>query len=242
MRAADRPVNSRSKSPTHPRRHARASRVVEFLLLFVAAPVAYAVAYRHGLGRGWLVPSPIPVLLVFSAGCLLVLLCDRTFPRRRLWNAELLGARLRRVLGLFLVLGGALAAAFLLLEPERFAQLVRRRPALWGVVMVAYPVLSVYPQELIYRAFFFHRYREVFPTTGALVLMAALAFGLAHLVFWNWVGVVLSTLGGWLFARRYARTESLLVTSVEHALYGDLIFTVGLGWYFYHGTLRTLGN
>ena len=41
-------------------------------------------------------------------------------------------------------------------------------------------------------------------------------------------------LGGWLFARRYQRTRSLLTVSVEHALYGVLIFTIGLGDLFYH--------
>jgi hypothetical protein len=36
-----------------------------------------------------------------------------------------------------------------------------------------------------------------------------------------------SPTGGWLFARRYQHTRSLLTVSVEHALEGVLIFTVG---------------
>ncbi|MEU4707697.1 hypothetical protein AB0G00_14815 [Nocardia salmonicida] len=40
---------------------------------------------------------------------------------------------------------------------------------------------------------------------------------------------------GVLFATRYQRTRSLLTTSVEHALYGILMFTIGLGDFFYHG-------
>ena len=36
-------------------------------------------------------------------------------------------------------------------------------------------------------------------------------------------------------ARRYQRTGSLLVVSIEHALYGITIFAIGLGRYFYHG-------
>jgi hypothetical protein len=49
---------------------------------------------------------------------------------------------------------------------------------------------------------------------------------------------VLTLIGGWLFARRYQRTRSLLAASVEHALYGVLAFTVGLGALFHHGAVR----
>jgi hypothetical protein len=50
--------------------------------------------------------------------------------------------------------------------------------------------------------------------------------------------VLLTLAGGWLFARRYQRTRSLLAASVEHALYGVLAFTVGLGTLFYHAAVR----
>jgi hypothetical protein len=46
--------------------------------------------------------------------------------------------------------------------------------------------------------------------------------------------VLLTLAGGWLFARRFQRTRSLLVASVEH---GVLAFTIGLGDLFYHGTM-----
>ena len=29
--------------------------------------------------------------------------------------------------------------------------------------MIFYPLVSVYPQEIIFRSFFFHRYRDLFP-------------------------------------------------------------------------------
>jgi hypothetical protein len=58
------------------------------------------------------------------------------------------------------------------------------------------------------------------------------------LLFHNAFSVGLTLVGGWLFARRFQRTRSLLTVSVEHALYGVLAFTVGLGALFYHGTVR----
>jgi membrane protease YdiL (CAAX protease family) len=100
--------------------------------------------------------------------------------------------------------------------------------------MVAYPAVSVYPQEVIYRAFVFHRYGPVFPGRWAIIAASAGAFALAHAPFGHWLSVVLSGAGGVIFAYTYQRTESLLAPAVEHALYGCFIFTVGLGTYFYY--------
>jgi len=45
----------------------------------------------------------------------------------------------------------------------------------------------------------------------------------------------MSFIGGLLFAWRYSRTGSFWAIAFEPAIYGDLIFTVGLGGYFYTG-------
>ena len=34
----------------------------------------------------------------------------------------------------------------------------------------------------------------------------------------------------------YRRTGSLLFSGIEHALYGDFLFTIGWGSFFYEGT------
>jgi hypothetical protein len=49
--------------------------------------------------------------------------------------------------------------------------------------------------------------------------------------------MVLSMLGGWLFAYRYHRTGSVFAVSLEHGLWGDFLFTVGLGRYLYSGSI-----
>lgn len=51
----------------------------------------------------------------------------------------------------------------------------------------------------------------------------------------------MSLVGGAFFATRFQRTRSLLTASVEHALYGILVFTIGLGEYFYHGAAHAGG-
>jgi len=102
--------------------------------------------------------------------------------------------------------------------------------------------LSVYPQGLLYRAFFFERYASLFPGKWVMVLASALAFAFLHIIFRNWLAVGLTFLGGLLFAMRYAETGSLATSSFEHALYGCWLFTVGLGQYFYHGAVASAGS
>lgn len=105
----------------------------------------------------------------------------------------------------------------------------------WLLIMVLYPVLSVWPQEVLYRAFLFARYRSLFRSDTGIIIASALAFGFAHVIFLNWIAIGMTTVGGLLFARDYARHRSLRLTCLEHSLYGCLIFTVGLGRFFYTG-------
>ena len=129
-----------------------------------------------------------------------------------------------------------------LFAPELQWSFVRRNPALWALVMVLYPVLSVYPQGVVYRAFFFERYGALFPGRWTVIVASAAAFAFMHIIFRNWVAVGLTFAGGLLFAARYAETSSLAASSFEHSLYGCWLFTVGLGQYFYHGTIATAGS
>jgi uncharacterized protein len=104
--------------------------------------------------------------------------------------------------------------------------------------MVLYPVLSVYPQGITHRAFLMHRYQHLFPNQRVFAVAAALAFSYMHITFRNPVALILTLIGGFLFVRTYCRTESLMLSGFEHALYGNALFTVGLGHYLYHAAWR----
>ncbi|GBR19081.1 hypothetical protein AA3271_0383 [Gluconobacter japonicus NBRC 3271] len=67
------------------------------------------------------------------------------------------------------------------------------------------------------------------------IVASAVAFGFAHILFLNWIAVGMTLIGGVLFASDYSRHRSLTLTCFEHSLYGCLIFTVGLGRFFYTG-------
>lgn len=208
-------------------------RAVELAVLMVGLPL---LLY-------WLLP-PRTILLTLWLTALYCHIVYRTIvgaDERLGWNASAVTAEaLAPILLRFSLSACVLLAGTLLLKREMLLSFVLERPAFWALVMVLYPLISVVPQEIIFRVFFFRRYREFFPKRTMMVLASALTFGLAHIVFHNMVAPTLCVIGGYYFADTYARHRSLLLVAIEHALYGDFIFTLGLGHYFYHGTVATL--
>jgi membrane protease YdiL (CAAX protease family) len=211
----------------------RMALILEFLLLFVALPLAYRFAPVR-------IPA-LPVLWVITAYVWWQLTRDPRFDRAQMWNFGALPGRVGLILILFLVSALLFWLGVRKFAPELEWSFVRNNPGFWAIVMVAYPVLSVYPQGIIYRAFFFERYGALFPSRWAMIVASAAAFAFMHLIFRNWLAVGLSFAGGLLFAWRYAESGSLATSSFEHALYGCWMFTVGLGQYFYHGTISNVG-
>lgn len=202
---------------------------IEYVLLFVALPVAFAS------GR---VPLPLFVALWLLAGaCLIVLLRSPRFDRRRLWNARRLSSRVGPALLPVALATPPLLALTWWLVPERWFALVRERPLLWLAIMALYPILSAFPQGIVYRVFVHHRYGELFPGRWGTLAASALAFSLVHVIFLNVVAPLLTFAGGLLFAWTYERTESSLVATLQHAAFGCLLFTSGLGRFFYYGAV-----
>lgn len=204
---------------------------VEFTVLYVIFPTSLYF-FRQTFGN-----RIIPSLVVLGIGCLTLLLLDRRFERKRLWNANDFRTHLKRTLKVFLPAALVVSLIYVVTEPERVLAFPTENTRTWLMVMVLYPVFSVYPQELIFRTFLFHRYRVLFPNPTMMIMVSGLTLGLAHLFFANWIAPVMTTVGGILFARTYARSESTLQASVEHGLWGDFIFTLGLGCYFYGGAI-----
>ena len=204
----------------------------ECAALFVGLPLLVA--------SGWLPVLVIPLLLVTTLGCGWTLQRCHHIRLRDLLRPRVPAAEWRRILGQYLLAVPGLVGLLWLAKPDLLFSLPRQHPKLWLMVMLAYPLLSVLPQELIYRAYFFERYAPLFGRGTGRVLASALVFALGHLVFHNWPAVGLTLVGGWLFARTYQRTGSLLLVAAEHALYGCAVFTIGYGQYFLDGTLRLI--
>src|SRR5208337_5365209 len=165
---------------------------LEFSALFAGVPLL--IYYR------FLPTLPIPYLLFAALAAFLVLRSDPSFDFSQLasWNgvrSQLLPLLVRDAV--FLALLGIAVRVF---APQFLFSFLKRAPGLWALVMLLYPLVSVYPQELIYRAFFFHRYQPLFGSGLLMIAASALAFGFVHIIF------------------------------------GNFIFTIGLGQFFYHGS------
>lgn len=218
---------------TRPEKHRRLRLILEIGAIFLLAPLLMRYAIFT-----WHIPLFIvlqPVLIGFIA----YLLWDRTFELRRELSVGISRAALLSILGLFTVVAAVITLWVKLEIEHRFMALPQNAPRLWLTIMIFYPLLSVIPQELVYRTFFFHRYGPLFADARWLaILVNGCLFGFAHVIFDSYVSILLTTFLGWLVAWRYDVTKSFWSVWLEHSLYGCLVFTVGLGHYFFTGISR----
>ncbi len=206
---------------------------IELCLLFIAIPLCLF----------FLIPLPIlPILWGFAALCRYVLMRDLGFDKSNLWRSNAIVQYLKPMFIRFIIFTIFLTIVISITAPDLLFNLIKQKPALWLVIIILYPILSVYPQELIYRAYFFHRYHQLFPHRWIMVVISGLAFGFMHIIFHNWIAVFLTTIGGTLFAYTYNRSKSTLLVSIEHSLFGCLMFSLGLGQFFYIGSIETISQ
>ena len=206
----------------------RARLWAEFVVLFAGVPVAMAMFFGH---------YPLfPVILSFAALALVLLALTPGFSLRELWRGPVLGQW--KLIAAFALAGAVLCIGLTLaLVPERLLELPRQRTGLWLLILLAYPLLSAAPQELIYRVLFFRRYGALFAGDKLALAANGAAFGFAHLFYMNPLTIGLTAVAGLIFGAVYLRFGSVLLTTVLHGLAGQLVFTSGLGIYFYHGAI-----
>lgn len=196
------------------------SRAFELTVLFVIMPLLYVVDVLP-------VHKVVPLVMLL-AYCVIVLLVNK--PRNE--NRFSLIANWRFILFRFTIIALVvfLAIRFVLHVPF-FADLEHNRKLFYMILM--YPLLSVLPQEIIFREFFFYRYALLFKSSSLLMAANIVLFVFAHLYFGSWIVTVFTLVGGTIFTLTYRQTRSLLVVSIEHTLYGLLVLSSGLGEYFY---------
>lgn len=198
-------------------------RGAEALTVFVALPL---------IARSKVRIPPVAALAVLGAYVTTILATDKDFSPQDHTNTRAVAAHAPYVL--LKTLGTGLFAALLtrVIAPESFLLPLRHthRKALVQELAL-YWSLSVVPQELLYRTFFYHRYKSTLSPLLFGVLNAS-AFGFAHVIFRNKVAPLLTLGAGFLFAHSYEKHRSLPLVSLEHALYGGLLFALGLGKYF----------
>lgn len=206
---------------------------VELVAAFVLLPLAIGL---------WLPPiSWVPCLWLIAA---VVWQRARTDTGARLaevrrpfgWDED--KSEVGRMLRRFAVCAAALTLVIIVWSPQRLFDFPRKDPVLWLAIIFLYPLLSVYPQELLYRRYFFQRFRPLFHSPRALTFISAALFAAMHLIFRNSYAVGMTMVGGYFFSDTYRRTGSLRLAAIEHALYGNFVFTIGLGEFIYHGAVK----
>ena len=207
----------------------------EFVALFAGVPLLMAAYFDRVLAWGFLGSfSLIATIWTLTGVATALLAATPGFTFRRVFNGAVF-REWRLILG-YAGLSAAVCVFFvLLLLPGRLLDLPLERTLLWLIIMVAYPIMSAFPQEVIYRSLFFERYGSLFPGTLAAVAANGAAFGLGHLFFMNPVTIGMTALGGALIGWAYlTRGRSLMLAWVLHSLAGQIIFTSGIGIFFFH--------
>lgn len=105
----------------------------------------------------------------------------------------------------------------------------KNHPILLCTIIPIYTLLSAWPQELLYRTFFYKRYAQIFRSKTMFVFVNATVFMLAHLFFKNYMVLLITFVGGIIFSLTYLKFKSTALVTFEHALYGNWIYAVGMG-------------
>ncbi|MCC8358631.1 CPBP family glutamic-type intramembrane protease [Salinimicrobium sediminilitoris] len=196
--------------------------VVEFIVFYIFFPFLV-----NAFLDGWYKIIPLVLIAVFF---LFLLLLDPKFDRRVLtrFKKDYLGKSVARMLIITVLLVWFTFWIF----PELFFLYPVENFKSYAITFFLYPLASVFPQEIIYRVYYFHRYHKIVPEKYLLMLSNAIVFGLTHFIYDNWVAPIATFLAGWIFIHNYYKTRSLLNVSLEHYFYGLIMFTIGFGYFF----------
>jgi hypothetical protein len=216
---------------TYPRRQGWLA--IEFFLLYIGFPAAFnTILHTY---------SPVPFLLAFGLAAAVYLIYNPDFSNRSFFNVKAVKAQLPRILLIFVPAGFILLAFVRVKYPHYLFYCPKNHITVWLSILWSYPLLAVYPQEIIYRSFLFHRYRSLFGNSRYLMHASAWVFSFDHIIYYHPFSLLATLVGGYLFAYTYWKSRSLLAASMEHALYGCFLYTIGLGRFFYTGIEKLLG-
>lgn len=213
--------------------HSKLTRVYllfEFTLLFLGIPL-FIRFYSD-------IVHPSIILVPTIIGIIILLKFTTDFSLRELIIITVKKKQIARN-GIIL----SLSALFLLLlvmwiAPGNLFDMPEKRFKLWVILCASYPLLSAYPQEIIYRLFLFKRYKRLLSTKILRITASGVTFGFAHIIYGSPVSVMLTLVAGFYLAYVYTNTKSVLFTTILHCVFGLLVFTVGLEHYFILNAIR----
>jgi CAAX protease family protein len=192
----------------------------EFFVLFILLPLSFTIEYSTLVKAGLAMAGFIYIIIVLKKVENITFSVKKYIDWKAFW---------KRTAITFLIIAIITIAYVLYKDPSALFYVPLNKPKLFITMLFVYTFLSVWPQELIYRTFFFKRYEKLFPGKSLFVFINAIIFMLAHLFFRNTLVLILTFLGGLVFSISYLKFRSTTLISIEHALYGNWLFTVGMG-------------
>jgi membrane protease YdiL (CAAX protease family) len=199
-------------------------RIAELFVLFILLPFILTWSKLN-------IPLML-VLLFMGISVYIYLIHDPTFDRKTLLNWQQGKAELGKILIMFGISAIVMLVLIWIIDASKMFLLLRTNPWLLLIISIFYPLFSVIPQGLAYRSMFFHRYGDLFPGNAMKIISSAAVFAFGHILYKNWMVLVLTFVAGLIFGYRYYKTKSLAISILEHALYGVWLFTCGLGYFF----------
>lgn len=193
---------------------------IELFILFIAIPISLLLPYSFKIKGATILVAFVYLLYILFAKTGIKFNIKKDINWRGFFKTTAIK---------FVVVALATAAYVYLMDPSKLFCVPRTDMQLFIGILCVYTFLSVWPQELIYRTFFFARYGQFFENKALLIFVNAIVFSLAHIFLQNTLVTVLTFIGGLLFAYTFSKTKSTTLVSIEHAFYGNWLFTVGLG-------------
>lgn len=101
--------------------------------------------------------------------------------------------------------------------------------SVWGTFVPFYLFLSAPIQEFLFRGFLLAEMRASGIERGwVFVLVSALSFSFIHIIYGDWLTMLVTFLGGLVWGVVYYRVPNLAGVSLSHALFGLLALLGGL--------------
>ena len=118
-------------------------------------------------------------------------------------------------------------------DRENLFNLPRGNLKVWLALATFHPVFSAYVQEVLFRTFIFRRSQQVLGNGWLIIFASASVFSFAHIFYYHPVSMLLTFIMGLYLAWIYQKNHSVLFVAFLHGLYGNMVFTIGLGHYFW---------
>lgn len=192
----------------------------ELFFLFILLPISFLIEYPLLIKGILTIVGFVYILILLRRKRLLKL----KFPKKTYWRSFWKETIIK--LAIIIIVTGIYV---FLVAPDKLFSVLIKRPELWIVILFIYTFLSVWPQEIIYRTFFYDRYSGLVNNKWLFIFINAILFSLAHLFLGSFLVQLITFVGGLLFAYTYQKTKSTTMVSIEHAIYGNWLFTVGMG-------------